>query len=119
MTSTMDWQGRELKLRICFSPRFLMFATDTTLTVDGRLVARKGGLGITETAKGSFSHNGKRIWSELQVRGNPLVFTRIPYELRFNGLQVSKGRLRLERLGAAAIVWLTLAGLLLLGAFVL
>jgi hypothetical protein len=115
----MMWQGRELELRIFFTPKLLMLATDTTLRVDGRLVAHKCGWGITETAKGSFSHNGRRIWSELQVRGNPSVFTKIPYELRLDGEPVSQGRLRLERLPWAALVWFSIAGLLTLLALAL
>jgi hypothetical protein len=114
MTTTLEWEGHKIEMRIFFSPRFLMVATDTTLSVDGRLVARKGGLGLTETAAGSFKHKGKEIRSELQVRGNRSVFTRIPYVLRFDGLPVSEGKLKLGGLAVAVIVWLSVAGLLTL-----
>ncbi|UCG44110.1 MAG: hypothetical protein JSU73_05740 [candidate division WOR-3 bacterium] len=114
MTRTLEWEGRKIEMRIYFTPRLLMFATDTTLCVDGRRVARKGGFGITETAVGSFRHKGKEIQAELQVRGNRSVFTRIPYVLRFDGSPVSEGRLRLERVPIAAAVWLSLAGLFIL-----
>ena len=114
MTRTIEWEGHKLDMRIFFTPRLLMLATATTLSVDGRLVARKCGWGITETAVGSFSHKGREVRSELQVRGNRSVFTRIPYVLRVDGLPVSEGRLRLESLGAAATVWLTATALLVL-----
>jgi hypothetical protein len=114
MTKTLEWEGHNIEMRIFFSPRFLMIATDTTLAVDGKRVARKGGLGITETATGWFDHKGREIRSELQVRGNRSVFTKIPYVLRLNGLPVSAGKLKLEGLAAAIMVWLTVAGLLVL-----
>ena len=117
MTRTLEWEGHKIEMRIFFTPRLLMLATETTLTVDGRLVARKGGWGITERAAGWFSHKGREIKSELQVRGGRRVFTRIPYVLRLNGLPVNSGKLRLERLAPAIIVWLTVAGLLVLLAF--
>ncbi len=59
MTRTLEWEGHKIEMRIFFTPRLLMLATETTLTVDGRLVARKGGWGITERAAGWFSHKGK------------------------------------------------------------
>jgi hypothetical protein len=114
VTRTMEWEGHDVEMRIFFTPRLLMLATATTLSVDGRLVARKCGWGITETAAGSFSHKGKEIRSELQVRGGRSVFTRIPYVLRLDGLPVSEGELRLEGLAAAVIVWFSVAGLLAL-----
>jgi hypothetical protein len=114
MTKTLEWEGHKIEMRIFFSPRFLMVATDTTLSVDGRLVARKGGLGITETAAGWFNHKGREIRSELQVRGSRSVFTKIPYVLRLNGLPVSAGKLKLGGLAAAIMVWLSVAGLLVL-----
>jgi hypothetical protein len=114
LTRTMEWEGRKVEMRIYFTPRLLMFATDTTLSIDGRRVARKGGFGITETAVGTFSHDGRQIKAELQVRGSPSVFTRIPYVLRFDGSPVSEGKLKLERLPVAVAVWLSLAGLLVL-----
>ena len=101
-------------MRIFFSPRLLMIATDTTLSVDGRRVARKGGLGLTETATGWFNHRGMEIRSELQVRGSRHAFTRIPYVLRLNGLPVSSGKLKLGGLATAIAVWLSVAGLLVL-----
>lgn len=116
MTRTLEWGGHDIEMRIYFSPRFLMVATDTTLTVDGRRVARKGGVGISETARGSFSHDGREVRCELEVRGNRSVFTMIPYVLRFDGQPVSEGRLRLEGLGAAVMVWLSATGLLVLAA---
>lgn len=112
--TTLDWHGHRLELRIAFSPRFLMFATDTMLYVDGRRIARKGGLGITETAAGRFLHDGRQIRAELQVCGGPRVLTAIPYFLRLDGRTVGAGRLRLERLAPAIAVWLALAGLLIL-----
>jgi hypothetical protein len=118
MTKTMEWEGHKIEMRIFFSPRLLMIATDTTLAVDGKLVARKGGLGLSETAAGWFDHRGGEIRSELQVRGNRTAFTRIPYVLRFNGLPVSVGRLKLEGLAAAIAVWLAVAGLLVLLALI-
>jgi hypothetical protein len=114
MTKTLEWEGHRIEMRIFFSPRFLMVATDTTLSVDGRLVARKGGLGLTETAAGSFNHKGKEIRSELQVCGSRSAFTRIPYVLRLDGLPVSEGKLKLEGLAVATTVWLVTAGLLVL-----
>ena len=114
MTRILEWEGHKIEMRIFFSPRLLMIATDTTLSVDGRRVARKGGLGITETAVGSFNHKGKEIRSELQVRGNRSVFTKIPYELRLDGSPVSEGKLKLEGLAAAVVVWFSVAGLLVL-----
>jgi len=119
MTRTLEWEGRKIEMRIFFTPRLLMLATDTTLTVDGMLVARKGGWGITETAAGWFSHKGREIKSELQVRGGRRVFTRIPYVLRLNGLPVSGGKLKLGGLAAAIMVWLSLTGLLVLLAFII
>lgn len=114
MTKTLEWEGHRIEMRIFFSPRFLMAATDTTLSVDGRLVARKGGLGLAETAAGSFNHRGKEVRSELQVHGSPSVFTRIPYVLRFDGVTVSEGKLKLGGLAVAIVVWLFAAGLLVL-----
>lgn len=114
MTRTFEWQGHKLDMRIFFTPRLLMLATDTTLSVDGRLVARKCGWGITETAAGSFSHGGRDVRSELQVRGNRSVFTKIPYELRLDGVPVSTGRLKLERIGPAVMVWFSIIGVLVL-----
>ncbi len=105
MTQTFEWKGHELEMGIAFSPRFLMFATDTTLWVDRRLVARKGGLGITETATGTFRHEGREVRAELEVCGGLSVFTQIPYVLRLDGALVSTGRLKLGRLPAAAVVW--------------
>jgi len=104
-------------MRIYFTPRLLMLATDTVLVVDGRRVARKGGFGLTETARGHFFHQGRQVKAELQVHGDLTVFTRIPYRLRLNGVTVSQGRLQLERLVPALAVWLTTAGLLALLAF--
>jgi hypothetical protein len=118
MIKTLEWEGRRIEMRIFFTPRLLMLATDTTLTVDGLLVARKGGWGITETAAGWFSHKGREIKSELQVRGSRRVFTRIPYVLRLNGLPVNAGKLKIERLAPAIMVWLSVAGLLVLLALV-
>ena len=117
MTRTLEWEGHKIEMRIYFTPRLLMLATDTTLAVDGRLVARKGGWGITETAAGWFHHKGREVKSELQVRGNRSVFTKVPYVLRLNGLPVSSGKLRLERLAPALMVWLSIVGLLVLLAF--
>jgi hypothetical protein len=114
LTRTLEWEGHSIEMRVFFSPRLLMIATDTTLSIDGRLVARKGGLGFTETAAAWFDHRGRDVWSELQVRGSPSVFTKIPYVLRFNGLPVSTGKLKLEGLAPAVVVWLTAAGLLIL-----
>jgi hypothetical protein len=91
-----------------------MIATDATVTVDGHRVARKGGLGLSETAVGGFSHNGREIRTELQVGGRLGVFTRIPYVLRFDGTIVSEGRLELGGIAAAVAVWLSVAGLLVL-----
>lgn len=112
--TALEWQGRKVEMRIYFTPRLLMLATDTTLSVDGTLIARKGGIGITETAVGSFSHAGREVRAELQVRGNPSVFTRIPYVLRFDGEPVSEGRLKLGRLAPAVAAWLAMAGLLVM-----
>jgi hypothetical protein len=114
MTRTLEWEGHKIGLRIFFTPRLAMVATDATVTVDGRRVARKGGLGLSETAVGSFNHNGREIRTELQVGGRLGVFTRIPYVLRFDGAPVSEGELKLERVAAAAAVWLAVAGLLVL-----
>jgi hypothetical protein len=114
VTNTIEWEGHKIEMRIFFTPRLLMLATDTTLTVDGLLVARKGGLGITETAAGWFSHKGREIKSELQVRGGRRVFTRVPYVLRLNGLPVNSGKLKLGGLAAAIMVWLSVTGLLVL-----
>jgi len=35
MTTTMEWEGHSIEMRIFFSPRLLMLAADTTLTVAG------------------------------------------------------------------------------------
>jgi hypothetical protein len=114
MTRTLAWEGHRIELRIFFTPRLAMVATDATVTVDGRRAARKGGLGLSETAVGSFNHEGREIRVELQVGGRLGVFTRIPYVLRFDGAPVSDGELKLERIGAAVAVWLCAAGLLVL-----
>ena len=110
----MEWEGHKIELRIFFTPRLAMVATDATVTVDGRLVARKGGLGLSETAVGSFNHCGREIRAELRVGGRLGVLTRIPYVLRFNGLPVSEGKLKLGGLAAAVMVWLSVVGLLVL-----
>lgn len=109
---TVYWEGRKLELQIFFSWRFLMFATDTVLSVDGQEVARKGGIGVSETAIGYFHHQGSTVRAELQVKGGIKVFTMIPYTLRLDGTEVSSGQLRLERLPAAIAFWSILAGLL-------
>jgi hypothetical protein len=114
MIKTLEWEGRKIELRIFFTPRLAMIATDATVAVDGRRVARKGGLGLSETAVGSFNHNGRQIRTELQVGGRLGVFTRIPYVLCFDGAPVSEGELQLEQVAAAATVWLCVAGLLVL-----
>jgi hypothetical protein len=114
MTRTLEWEGHKIELRIFFTPRLAMVATDATVTVDGRRVARKGGLGLSETAVGSFNHKGREIRTELQVGGRLGVFTRIPYVLRFDGSPVSEGELKLGGIAAAATVWLCVAGLLVL-----
>jgi hypothetical protein len=111
---TFEWKGHELEMRIYFTPRLLMFATDTALYVDARRVARKGGFGVTETAVGSFVHEGREVRSELQVRGGLSVFTKIPYVVRLDGVTVSEGRLKLEGIAEAVSVWLCAAGLLLI-----
>ena len=64
MTTTLEWEGHKIELRIFFTPRLVMVATDATVTVDGRRVARKGGLGLSETAVGSSNHNGREIRTE-------------------------------------------------------
>lgn len=114
MTKNLEWEGHKIELRIFFAPRLAMVATDATVTVDGRRVARKGGLGLSETAVGSFNHKGREIRTELQVGGRLGVFTRIPYVLRFDGSPVSEGKLELGGLAAAIMVWLSVAGLLVL-----
>jgi hypothetical protein len=114
MTTTIGWEGRNIELRIYFTPRLAMLATDATVTVDGWRVARKGGWGLSETAVGSFNHNGREIRTELRVGGRLGVFTRIPYVLRLDGSPISEGTLDLERVAPAAAVWLSVAGLLVL-----
>jgi hypothetical protein len=116
---TLEWEGHKIELRIFFTPRLAMVATDATVTVDGRRVARKGGLGLSETAFGSFSHKGREIRTELKVGGRLGVFTKIPYVLRFDGLPVSGGKLELGGVAAAVAVWLSVAGLLVLLALAL
>lgn len=114
MATTIDWKGHRLDLRIYFTPRLLMIATDATVSVDGRLAARKGGLALAETAVGSFNHDGREVRTELKVGGRLGVFTGIPYVLRLDGLPVSEGRLRLEGIAAAVPVWLLATGLLVM-----
>ncbi|MEO0078576.1 MAG: hypothetical protein ABIK86_06230 [candidate division WOR-3 bacterium] len=105
MRQVLEWGGHEVEMEIAFSPRFLMFATDTSLWVDRKLVARKGGLGVCETAVGYFEHGGRKVRAELKVCGGLSVFTQIPYVLRFDEQVVKQGKLKLGRLGAAVWVW--------------
>jgi hypothetical protein len=114
MATTLHWEGREVELRIFFTPRLAMVATDATVAVDGKRVARKGGVALAETATGSFSHQGREVRTELTVGGKLGVFTRIPYTLKFDGAEVSAGTLRLEGVAPAVLSWLMVLGLLAL-----
>ncbi len=86
-------------MRTCISGRYLYFATETSLTVDGRLIGTSGGFRLTESASGSFAgRDGVEHPIELQVSAGLFTLTHLVYVLRIDGIVISKGELKIERL---------------------
>ncbi len=109
MAKTIEWQNHKIEINPFISPKYLMFAGETLLKVDGKEVARTGGFHFSEMACGTFNHDGESLPVELQIKGG---FLSINYLLKIADNEVAKGRINLQGLGWACLLW-ALIGLII------
>lgn len=109
MAKTIQWQSHQIEINPFISPKYLLLAGETLLRVDGKEVARTGGFRFSEKGSGTFYHDGNPLPIELQLKGG---FLYVNYLLKIADNEVAKGKVKLQGLGWACLLW-ALIGLLL------
>ena len=115
MATTVTWQGSNLELQAHISGSYLFLASETSLTVDSRRVARSGGFRFTESASGRFTgRDGLEHAIELQTMAGPFTLTLVPYVVRVDGIVISQGSLVLEGIALAFVAYGLVIGLVII-----
>lgn len=94
MSTFLDYRGTPIEIRCALSPRYLFTATETEVFVGGKLIARSGGYGFTESAVGTFADSaGTSHQIEVQSNFGLFTITTCNIVIRVDGLVLSQGSL--------------------------
>ena len=118
MSTQVVWNGHHIQLYSMPSPKYLWFATETAILIDGVKVAHSGGFKFNEKASGSFLHKGRSHEVSLEMKSDLVTLISIPYKLQIDGETIAQGRLDIDNwlasLGMSAITCLSVACLVFL-----
>jgi hypothetical protein len=95
MATDIVWEGHRIHLESRYAGKYALLATETTISVDGKLMARSGGFGSTEKSICQFLHKDTTAILITEIKCTPFSFAK--YKLSINGEEISQGDLNIER----------------------
>jgi len=96
MGTEFQWEGHNISIDSQPALKYLWFATETIIKVDGAEIARYGGFRFTEKITGKFPHNNSSSELALEIKVDLITLVSVPYKLEIDGNMVSQGRLKIN-----------------------
>ena len=96
METEFQWEGHSISINSQPALKYLWFATETVVKVDGVEIGRSGGFRFTEKLIGQFPHNNNSSELALEMKADLITLVSIPYKLEIDGSIISQGRLKIN-----------------------
>ena len=92
MSTKLQWNGHNIQINLIPSPKYLWFASETILLVDGIEVARSGGFKLSSKIISKFLDKDRSVEICLELKSDIVTLVSVPYKLQIDGDTIAQGR---------------------------